>query len=80
MSDVQVREDIGVLKATIKAVHDRVDRHENQVLRKLEHIDDQLSELNEHMNKGKGQLALLVFLSGGAGAGLVKLLSLLTGG
>jgi predicted nucleic acid-binding Zn-ribbon protein len=82
MSELQpdVRETIGVLKATVKAAHERMDRLEQSNANMLNKIDKQLLELNAHMNKGKGWAAAMLLLAGSSGAAIVKLLAMLKGG
>ena len=74
MSD-DIREKIGVLTAKVDAAHIRVDRVETEIKSTLKDLHEDMKELNAHMNKSKGGLAVMVFLSGGTGAGLAILIS-----
>lgn len=76
MDNAQI-EKIGMLIAKVDAAHSRVDKMEKVLSDSLSDISKELKELNAHMNKGKGWVAALMFLAGGTGAGLVKLLSVI---
>jgi hypothetical protein len=74
MSDQQLHEKIGELRAGVTAAHKRIDDINNRITQQLESIDSDLKALNEHMNKGKGSVAVILFLAGVAGGGVAKLL------
>lgn len=76
MSD-DLREKIGALTATVKAAHQRIDKVEEEVREDLKLVQKELKELNAHMNKGKGWAGAFFLLSGLAGGGVVKLLSII---
>lgn len=76
MSD-DLREKLGVAIAKAEAAHARIDRLDEVIRDDLRDIRKVLDELNAHMNKGKGWAAAVILLSGFAGAGVVKLLSMI---
>ncbi len=71
-----IREKLGVVTATATAAHGRLDKLEGVIRDDLKQVNDQLRELNAHMNKGKGWTAAMIFLAGAGGAGAIKLLSM----
>lgn len=75
MTDPQVHEKLGVLSAKIDAAHRRIDDIQDYNKDILEQMRSDLKELNAYMHKGKGWAAAGLFLAGLAGAGVVKLLS-----
>lgn len=72
-----IHEKLGALTATVSAAHKRLDKVETEVRQDLKDLSLQLSELNAHMNKGKGWAGAFFLLSGLAGGGIVKLLSVI---
>jgi hypothetical protein len=79
MSDGELREKLGVLIAKVDAAHHRIDKNEAGTREDLKEIFEQLKALNAHMNRGKGWAGAMFFLSGIAGAGVIKLLSVAFG-
>lgn len=71
------KEKMGLLIAKVEAAHGRIDRLESGIRDDLREIQRELKDLTAHMNKGRGMLAVMLFLSGSAGAGVVKLLSMI---
>lgn len=72
-----VREKIGALSAKAEAAHSRVDKIEREIRDDLKELKDDLKELNAYMHRAKGATAILVFLSGVSGAGLIKLIEII---
>lgn len=70
-----IREKLGELRASVKSAHQRVDKIEVAVRDDLNKVEQQLIELNAHMNKGKGWAAAFFLLAGLAGGGLATLLA-----
>lgn len=70
-----VREKIGEIRATAKAAHARLDDVETRISKQLDKVGSQLEELNAYMNRGKGWAGAMLLLSGIAGAGFFKLLT-----
>jgi hypothetical protein len=70
-----IRERIGALDAKLTAAHHRLDKHEAGIASDLGEIKEDLKLVMAFMHRSKGGMAVMVFLSGGTGAGLAILLS-----
>ncbi len=77
MSELDIREKIGILTAKVEAAHARVDKVEADINDSLKELHSDLKELNAHMNRGKGWAAAMMLLAGIFGGGVVKLFSLM---
>lgn len=79
MTDPNIYQLIGEIKATAQAAHKRLDTTESEFKDTLKELNKKLDILNEHMNKGKGWSAALLFLSSIMGAGAFSGISKLLG-
>lgn len=75
----ELSEKIGILSAKADAAHSRVDKLEILLRDDLKELKSDLKELNAYMHRGKGWASAMIFLSGFAGAGLFKLITLFIG-
>jgi len=80
MSDPNVLETIGALKAQVKAAHDRVDRLELRVVKELEKVGDKLDSIQAWMHKKQGSEMTWIFVGSLAGAVLTFLANKYLGG
>lgn len=71
-------EKLGALEAKVQAAHARLDKLDITLRDDIRELKAELKELNAFMHKGRGWAAALVFLGGASGAGIAKLLSVLS--
>lgn len=76
--DSKLIEKIGALEAKVEAAHSRLDKLEFTLRDDIRDLKAELKELNAFMHKGRGWAAALVFLGGASGAGIAKLLAILS--
>lgn len=79
-----ILEKVGALDAKLSAAHQRVDRLEIGVRDDLRELKQEFKDLRkdvkaltDHMNRGKGWAAAMLLLAGSAGAGFIKLITLI---
>jgi geranylgeranyl pyrophosphate synthase len=73
-----VHEQIGKLEALVSSAHLRIDALERGIKEDLKDLKRDLRDLNAYMHKTQGWTAALVFIAGLFGAGLSKIISLIT--
>jgi hypothetical protein len=73
MSESDIRESIGFLRAQATAAHSRLDKLEVGIREDLQTLIVKIDELSAYMNRGKGWAAAALLVSGLAGGVAFKL-------
>lgn len=83
---IRLQEQLKVAQHTAARAHDRQDKHElyirdefTKLNVKIDALSKEMEPLNNWMNKGKGAVTALVFVSGGIGAAFMYLFNAMTG-